>query len=362
MITQLDLVLDSFSRMDLESLEDLLLDELTYSEVPKEIFLRQLGLVFQEFKEHDPDLRLQVFRGSCCSWSCSSHLGTDAFRFFGADGDHLDLRFILKNEENGDVIIQDIFPCSRLISYELGPKLGKRLSLWFYEDDDPSLELSPKLLVAREKALAAEKNWQKNFQNNLISLSEIRDWVMIHETTYQDISEDEDLGVDIKWKWDKFLILYSHLSAFLLFCDLFASDIEALKGHQESPMEDDALLKWVLNVEERLEDNWYYELSDDVFEFRSEDSHWEVTLLSQTKIRLSEQIFGDYAHFLEWFHEERARLVKYYFALTAEELDEFWESDPEPYFCYRVKKRLSYHLEIRNNFRKNGIFLPFGLG
>lgn len=361
MISQLDLVLDSFSRMDLESLEDLLLDDLTYSEVPKEIFLRQLCLVFQEFKERNPDLHLQVFRGSCCSRGCSFHLGTDGFRFFGADGDHLDLRFILKNKENGDVIIQDIFPCSRLISFELGPKLGKRLSLWFYEDDDPASKLSPKLLVARGKALEAEKNWQKKFQNNRVTLSEIRDWVMIHETTHQDISDDRGIK-DGKWKWDKFLILYSHLKAFLLFCDLFADDIEVWKDHQESSMEDDALLKWVLDVEERLEDNWYYELSDDVFEFRSEDSHWEVTLLSQTKIILSEQIFGDYASFLEWFQEERARLVKYYFALTAEELDEFWESDPEPYFCYRVEKRLSYHLGIRNDFRKNGIFLPFGLG
>ena len=361
MITQLDLVLESFSRMDLERLQDLLVDEFTYADYPKEVFLKQLGVVFQEFKERDADLQLQIFRGACCSRACRHRLGSDAFRFFGLDGDHLDLRFILKNEKNGDVIIQDIYSCSRLISNEQGPKLGKELLLWFYEDDNPSLELSSNLLIARAQALAAEENWHQNFQNRPISLSEIKNWLMVHEATYQNIKQGKDIA-DGDWKWDKFLRIYTHLSAFLLFCDLFVSDLDILKAHRESPMEENALLKWILDVEERLEGNFYYELEDNCFEFRFQDPYWEVMILTETKIRFSEPIFGEYARFLRWFHEERKRLVKYYFALTAEEMDEFLESDPKPYHYYRVNKLLSYHLEIRNSFRKNGIFLPFGLG
>lgn len=361
MTTMLDRVLQGFSQMDLELLYDLLEEECTYSDFPKGVFLQQLGVVFEEFKLRDPNLQLQIYRGGCCSRICAHRLGNDGFRFFGLEGDHLDLRFILQNEENGDVSIHDIYACSRLISNEVGPKIGKALLLWFYEDDKYDIALSPNLLVSRTLAVNAEENWHQNLQTKTVTLSEIKNWVMIHESIYLEITAFEGAFVG-RWKWDEFLKVYDDLKIFLSFCDEFTPEIEVFRAHQKVPIQESNLLNWILNLENRLEDRGYHQINGSIFKFQLQETCWKVEIKAYRTLFICEPLIGDFFDFMNWFESERKRLVRLYFAFTAEELDEFLETDPAPDICYRMKYLLSYHLEIRNRYRKNGIFLPFGLG
>jgi hypothetical protein len=77
--------------------------------------------------------------------------------------------------------------------------------------------------------------------------------------------------------------------------------------------------------------------------------------------KLEEEVRQQVEGFLKWFAEERKKWVDHYFALTPAEYDEFMEQNTLEMEAFRVNHLLSFHWEIREKFRKEGIFIPFDM-
>jgi hypothetical protein len=81
-----------------------------------------------------------------------------------------------------------------------------------------------------------------------------------------------------------------------------------------------------------------------------------------TRFRSEEPLFAHLEDFLGWFEKERKRLFDHYFSMTEGEVDQFMEYSKNLYEIYSVITLLSYHLEVRDRFRKQGIYIPYDLG
>jgi hypothetical protein len=354
-------VLDYFSKMDVEGLNLVLRDDLTYYDVPKQVFLKRLKEFFNDFEEDlFPSNHLKVYPGACCNKSCDLHLGRTAFRFVTEMGLFFDLRFILEKDNNGVEYVKDIYTCYDLITNEKVEDLHQPIFFWVYEDDKVSVRRRSDhdLLVSR--ALNAEASWKSYFESDVVNLQKIHSWQIKYASTYLEIGGYiEDLIVH--WRWDKFLRIYHDIEKLTCFLADFGDDFDKMVSIRDRPIPEDHLLKLVLNWESRL-DNHYTALYGSIFHFTKVDGGFEVSIRLETKIKLVDSIIGKADEFLNWFDKQRDLLMIKYFSFTKSELDEFEERTQSVQDLYKVRKSLNFHIETREKFKKNGVFIPFDLG
>jgi len=103
--THADAVLHFFKLMDIEMINDLLDNNRTYQEFPKDKFILKLDFAFEQFKTAG-DTTLLLFAGSCGSQDCSNYKCT-GFSFAGnQSGCFMNLIFDIQNG-----IVCDIYEC-----------------------------------------------------------------------------------------------------------------------------------------------------------------------------------------------------------------------------------------------------------
>lgn len=125
-MTKLDFLIQSISDLDIDSIELLLDDHLTYQDQPKHQFISRLKNILQQFTASG-DQELIPYAGTC--GSCVK--GCKGYAFVGPSSmQHFDL-IIQWDGEN----ITDIFCCA-LLKLEHKMELGQRLYI------KPDLELS----------------------------------------------------------------------------------------------------------------------------------------------------------------------------------------------------------------------------
>ncbi len=107
--TQADAVLHFFEQMDTEMLNDILHDDRTYQDFPKDVFIQKLDGAFEVFKNAGDSL-LSRYYGKCSEFGCNA--GCQGFTFIGNKSTKF-LNIIL-DIENGKVI--DIYECKRFDS------------------------------------------------------------------------------------------------------------------------------------------------------------------------------------------------------------------------------------------------------
>lgn len=361
MASNLNLILNCFENLDAAGLEILLHDENTYSDVSKQAFLIRLQAFFDDFKAGVvPNEKLQIFPGACCNKSCDHHLGRTAFRFLGAMGVYFDLRFIVAKDFNGLEYVKDIYTCYDLITNEKVDHLHESTFFWVYEDDKVTTTLKDNHDLLVKQAEDALASYNLYFDVAIVSLVEVKSWLDLHETTYFEIGGfKEDLL--IHWKWDKFLRIYHDIKKLIVFLADFESDFDKMFSIRENAIPEDQLLRLVLDWESRLE-NDYTELYGSIFHFQKVYGGFEVKIRLQTKIKLEDLIIEKADEFLDWFDKQRDRLLLKYFSFTRSELEEFEETTKSVLDLYKVRKSLNFHIEIREKFKKNGIYIPFDLG
>lgn len=120
--TQLDAVVYFIERMDIEMINEILEDHLTYQDFPKAMFIHKLDVAFDEFKAAGND-SLNTCKGMCDSIKCS--YGCPGFRFVGNHStDYFELIFIHKEGQ-----IEDIYECVDFKAKRDIKHLGKRIEI-----------------------------------------------------------------------------------------------------------------------------------------------------------------------------------------------------------------------------------------
>jgi hypothetical protein len=361
MASNLNLVLNCFKNLDADGLEMLLHDEYTYYDVPKKAFLERLKEFFDDFKTDEvPTEKLKIFPGACCNKSCDSHLGRTAFRFLGEMGVFFDLRFILANDESGNEFVKDIYTCHDLVTNERAKGIDHPTFLWVYEDDKVTTTLRQNHALLVNQAKDALYSYNLYFDGAIVSLVEIKSWLDLHETTYLEIGGFKDDFL-IHWKWDPFLRVYHDMHKLYSFLQEFSLDFEIAKEIETNPIPENKLLNYITSLEERLEGT-YLKLYGSIFNITRQKDHFEVCIELSTTLLLEDKELGRLSYFLNWFDQERDKLIAKYFTFTNSELEEFEENTKSAYELYQVRKSLAYHLSIRERFRTQGIFIPYNLG
>lgn len=354
-------VLACFENLDSEGLQVLLREDLLYTDVPKQQFLSRIAEFFDDFKNDViPTQRLNVFPGACCNNSCDPHLGRTAFRFVGEMGVFFDLRFILAIDENGNEFVKDIYPCHYVVTNEKVNGIDHPKFFWVYEDDKVTTRLSSNHSLLVKLAEDAYHEFKVLFERKIVSLAEIKSWLVRHETTYLEIGGFKEDYL-LHWKWDAFLRTYHDLRKLYSFLTEFSLDFEIAKEIETNPVHEDKLLNYISSLEERLEGT-YLKLYGSVFNITRQKDHFEICVELSTTLFLENEELGKLSYFLNWFEQERDKLIAKYFTLTTSELEEFEEHTRSAYELYQVRKSLAYHLSIRERFRKQGLFIPYNLG
>jgi hypothetical protein len=110
--TYLQTILKSFATLDTGSLESNLRRDLTYQDTTAEIFLREMGRIFNMHKDSG-DTHLILYEGKCGGTECPS-CGKRGYRFVGNHtGNFMDLIFECEGDD-----ITDIYSCEHFMSHE----------------------------------------------------------------------------------------------------------------------------------------------------------------------------------------------------------------------------------------------------
>jgi hypothetical protein len=361
MLTQLDLILDCFARRDRLGLEDLLSPDYTYYEVSKANFLDRLEAFWQEWEATSTlSEPLQVVPGSCCSKGCDTHLGKNAYKFRSPDGKCLDLRFVLVPNPSGGYLVKDIYPCHQLLTFERVEGPDSLLTFWVYEDDKRGTELPENYPILLHQAQHGLANWKELIGHGPVDFSQLHDWLHRYEVTYHDCGEWIDLG-EIVWRWDGFLQTYHDVELFVSFVEEFEAYILCFSVGGYSDLPEGELLPLILDIERRLELR-YTVIHGTDFDIQVQADFSQLCINCRTTFALEGTLLTAIQAFRGWFEQERSKLLLQYFALTSTERDEFLETADSPFELYQVGTMLSFHLQTRERFRKQGIFIPFWLG
>ncbi len=361
MLTHLDRILDCFARMDRTGLEDLLSPDFTYYEVSKDNFLDRLEDFWKDWRKKESYFdTLEVIPGSCCNKACQNHLGKTAYQFRSPDGKSLDLRFVLEQDVQGNFIVKDIYPCHDLLTFERIEGPNSQLTFWVYEEDKRGTELPENYPILLHQAQEGLANWKELMAQGPVHVSQLHDWLRRYEMTYQDCGEWIDLG-EIVWRWDAFLRTYHDVELFVSFVEEFEADLICFQVGDYVALTEEQLLSLILDIERRMELR-YTVIHGTDFDIILQESRGEIRVNCRTSFSLDFILLTAIKAFRGWFQQERAKLLVQYFALTAAERDSFLETADNPFQLYQVGTMLSFHIQTRERFRKQGVFIPFRLG
>ena len=232
----------AISSMDIEALELILEDDVSYQETTKTIFLNKLNELFLEFKKEDS--KLIPYKGKCISEECSnknmngiSFVGNNSGRFINLIVDH-----------NENFTISDIFTCHIFCTNnkEKSKEFKREFKITIYENEKVNFSPSKNYLFINNKVVSAI-NQLKHYQKKAITKNELTIWVNKYEEIY-----DELLWSPLYSKEQSvFYSAYGHLKHVL---DYFNLEDRALIAFTEfktiNSSSEKELLNWLVKYED----------------------------------------------------------------------------------------------------------------
>jgi hypothetical protein len=239
-------LVNAISEMNLQALQIILEDKVSYQDTTKTIFLEKLDEVFKEFKKEDN--KLIAYHGKCNSNECSNK-NKNGFSFVGSISGRY-INFII--EENEDGSVKDIYTCSVFCTDKNVINENKRkLDITVYKDERVNFTPTSTYNFINNKSISAI-NEIKQFNDSEISKEELITW----------IKEYEDLYNSLNWRNNfyrnhySFYWLYNRIYEIYKFLEI---ENEAKMGVAEFKSIDLSneidLLKWLVKYE-----HLYYEL------------------------------------------------------------------------------------------------------
>lgn len=228
--------------MDLDSLNSLLDDNLTYQDLTKDVFLEKLSELFIELKEQDS--HLVANKGFCSSVECSNN-GKKGVMFCGNNsGKHFN--FIFEQDNNG--LVTELFHCNKFQceSENVVQENNKELFINIHEDVKANFTPYSDYSYKNNYALNAlsELTTDKKLE---ITKDELIYWLDKNKEFYESLD-----WISKKYKnLSKFYDCYSHIDKINDFFNLEEVCFEAFKVYSKNDMSIEMqLLKWLVEHEE----------------------------------------------------------------------------------------------------------------
>jgi len=348
----LNQVLKAFSEMDAQQIGELLDSQYTYQEVPLEIFIEKLEVVFEEFKK-EGDTRLEILPGTCSNFYCNPDYIRTAYRFVGDQTrNYLDFRFLLELTDNKqDHTILDIFHCNSLNCQVQKDWYAEPKFLKIHWNEKSDFKVDPDEILHSELALEAVQFLP--LTPEFLSFEELNAWLLKYFPTFDFfVNSSMDYPFYETMSWDEFAQKYDRLNG----CYKCVSTLEK-NGYLDNrkkmhDLPEKALIEKVCEIENILIDGPLDEFFNDL----NEEADYQM-IIQETK--LGGEIFDKLKRFLVWFNLLQKQLVQKYYALTESQTDEFIEAedylDPE-----LTLKLLFFHMEIRSKAKARGEYIPVG--
>ena len=235
-------IIKAFEKMDLNSLNKILDENLTYQDVSKNVFLEKLNEIFIEIKKSDS--KLYLHDGFCSSEECSNN-GKKGVMFCGNNsGKHFNFIF----EQNNDERVTDIFQCHRFEcdAQNAVDENKKRVFMKIYDDEKANFSPSSDYLHKNNYSLNAVSELTSD-QKLEITKDEIVEWVRKHKDFYDSLN-----WMSLNYKFQSYFYeCYNHLSKINDFFNLEIDCYNALDIYTKNDMQIEfQLLKWLAEHEE----------------------------------------------------------------------------------------------------------------
>ncbi|WP_169719255.1 hypothetical protein [Algoriphagus mannitolivorans] len=343
-------VLDAFSKMDRDKLEELLEPSLSYQDVSFPAFLDGLERIFSKFRQAGDDF-LEVQSGHCCSLGCNPDKIRTAYRFVGnTTRDYLDLRFILElTEDLKDHRVLDIFQCHELKCQEPSDWYGRQRLLRFYFDEESPEKVGVEEKLQTQIALEAMKTLE---ELPFFELDDAKAWIMTYAGTYNTLQKAaHDRGhLFTEYRWQSFKDYYQYLRVYLEVYGVLKSSGDLQEVFFWELLPDSQLFQKIRKVERLLVDHYgYFILRDEVEE--------KVQIPGGEKINLGGAKFDQLEAFWRKFFEIQKPLLDRFFVFTEREEETYLMETFDLIDNYSLSL-LSFHLDYRERFRQEGKGIP----
>ncbi len=128
-------VIHALQQLDIDRVNELLLDQYTYQDIPKADFITHLAALFNSFK-NSGDTFLNIQEGFCRKGICNG--GSKGYSFIGNHSNNfIDLLVVVDEvSEPGNSIVTDLFECTKFNTLQTGIVKSTRLDLIVYEEPE----------------------------------------------------------------------------------------------------------------------------------------------------------------------------------------------------------------------------------
>jgi hypothetical protein len=229
-------IVKAISEMDIEYLERILDDKITYQDTSKEIFLFKIQKIFEEIKKSDDALFIN--EGKCNSDQCTNYEKCGAMFYGNKTGKYFNL--IIEEDKNKNV--QDLYYCHafKCNTTKVDSVNGKSLSIKIHDDEKANFKPNSHYNYINSKSLKAISDI-KYFENNSISYDELNNWLQDYYDFFYSMSIFK-----LRYKNEyKFFHIYDRANDLKKYLLLEKDCSKAMQLH-DSLLEDNEmnLLKW----------------------------------------------------------------------------------------------------------------------
>jgi hypothetical protein len=167
-------ILQAFKALNFEDLEELLNDNYSYMDVPKDVFLKRLQ---EEIKKYQ-DKGLRAYDKVSCGTCGNCYKGCDAYSFSKEGFPFLNLYFELDKGE-----VKDIHLCHKLEGLEQNVNEND-IYMKFHEEEKVGFKPSLKYLLDKQRADKAVEDFKRIASNKIIPVEDLAYW----RDKYKDIA------------------------------------------------------------------------------------------------------------------------------------------------------------------------------
>ncbi len=343
--TYIETILNCFTTLDIEKLRFYLKEEYSYQDTTKEVFLNEIGKIFDAHK-NSGDTALLIYSGKCAGETCGN-CGKGGYRFVGNHSkNYLSLIFI----EDGDDI-QDIFTCSEFKTDANPGELSGEASMFIHRDDMVDFDKTPEYWA---KVNSAETAYNEIVTTppTTLDFEQMQYWLSKHSFTNAKIGTWDIFEGPMRWT--DFSRLYSQLQELSEY--MLGNEKELREARRQfRSVKEEELIKWLLKYEA------LHEKAPFDFKYGIAEAGEKYVLENVSNpILFSGEHFCEIFGFLNSYYKHHWELIEKYSIYTEEEVSEIY-NDEKYHGSIDDINSLRFHLEKRKEAKELGIELPLFL-
>lgn len=329
--SKIELITESFEKMDVGMLDILLSNDYTYEDTTKEIFLEKINNIFETFKEKG-DIKLESHRGYCKSKNCTN-AGCTGYSFIGSHSrNFLDMIFLQDADD-----VKDMFQCNEFRIYKKSIKKGEYINLDIKNDEKANFEPSIDFLIQRQNCqLALEEIHAQS--NTILDIDTILEWMEKHHNLFNSLTIFDNNYTFLS----EFYSTYASLQDLNDFLKLDYISKKAFKEFQQIDVNIEMeVLKWLIKYQAKglALTLFLYKEAFDPFQKQSE-------YLMVDNLKIATTIIEDIAKFKFQFDKYYWPMLQKYNTFSEKESNQYVKED---------SKMVDYISDLTFHIKKRGI-------